>query len=275
MLPYFKKYVLWVCVIAVAVPVIASTIYAGVTSSMVTSTLPGLIFMLVLLFGSMMLAQSYFGRKANEKTEAMLAAYNDSCDPEAFTQQAEQVVANMREPYDVMASWFLTYYAQALLDEGRIDQAKTIEAALLRSVDAAKNDSIRLGVLMNTVPLVTKTQGPRAALDLVERGLAIVERLQQGSQAADALAFLNNQKALLEAAVAHDDATLRSLYARVHDDANLPMRIRVESAWKEAQACHGLGDTSCERACLEFVVSNGNRLALATSARDRLAALAG
>lgn len=273
MLPYFKKYVIWSCVIAVAVPVVTSTVYAAVTGSIMAATLPGMIGMLVLLFGSMMAAQSFFARKADEKTEAMLALYNEQCDPKAFTEQAAPVVANMREPYDVMASWFLTYYAQALLDEGRTDQAKAIEAAMLRSIDAAKNDSIRLGVLMNTVPLVTKTQGPRAVLDLVDKGLALVPTLQQGPQTADPLTFLNNQKTLLEAAVDHDDATLRSLYARVHDDASLPLRIRVESAWKEAQACHGLGDTARERTCLDFVVADGKGLALVAPARERLAAL--
>lgn len=273
MLPYFKKYVIWCCVIAVAVPVVTSTVYVVVTGEMIATTLPGLLFMLVLLFGSMMAAQSFFGRKADERTEAMLALYNEQCDPAAFAQQASDVVVNMREPYDVMASWFLTYYAQALLDEGKTDQAKAIEAAMLRSVDAAKNDFVRLGVMMNAVPLVTKTQGPRAALDLVERGLSLVPSLQQGPRTADPLTFLNDQKMLLEAAVAHDDAALRSLYARVHDDAGLPMRIRVESAWKEAQACHGLGDVLCERACLDFVAANGRDLALVAPARERLASL--
>ncbi len=274
MLPYFKKYIIWSCVIAVAVPVVTSTVYAAVTNTIMAATLPGMIGLLVLLFGSMMAAQSFFGRKADAKTERMLALYNDDCDPGAFTTEAVGVVANMREPYDVMASWFLTYYAQALLDEGRADEAKAIGAGLLRSADAARNDSIRLGVLMNAVPLVTKTEGARSALDLVERGLAIVPTLQQSPQSSDPLAFLNEQKKLLEAAVAHDHETLRSLYGRVHDDAGLPMRIRVESAWKEAQACHGAGDASRERQCLAFVVENGGGLALVSPARKQLAALA-
>ncbi len=274
MLPYFKKYVIWCCVVAVAVPVVTSTAYAAVTGTIMAASLPGLIGLLVLLFGSMMAAQSFFGRKADERTEAMLARYNDQCDPEGLTDAATEVVVAMQQPYNVMASWFLTYYAQALLDEGKTDRARAIEEAMLRSIDAAKNDSIRLGVLMNAVPLVTKTQGAAAALALVERGLDIVPTLQQGPQTSDPLKFLNDQKTLLQAAVAHDDAALRSLYGRVHDDAALPMRIRVESAWKEAQACHGLGDVARERECLEFVASNGGRLALVAPARKQLAALA-
>lgn len=274
MFPYFKKYVIITCVIAVAIPVIVSTIYAGATGTIMASSLEGLIMLLALLFGGMFIAQSVFSRRADAETEAMLSHYNDDCDPEAFTRAAAGIVGNIQAPFNVMGSWFLTYYAQALLDEGNASQARAIEADMMNSAENAKNDSIRLGILMNAVPLVTKTQGPQAALDIVERALAIIPNIQQAPQSNDPAAFLNNQKTLLEATLSHDDATLRSLYGKVREDANLPMRIRVESAWKEAQACHGAGDAAQERACLDFVVANGNKLALVAPARKQLAALA-
>ena len=274
MFPYFKKYVIICCAIAVAVPVVGSTVYAAVTGTIMAASLGGLIMLLVLLFGSMYIAQSYFGRKADAETEAMLAKYNDDCDPQAFTQDAARIIDNIQPPYNVMASWFLTYYAQALLDEGNASQARAIEENMLKSAEGAKNDSIRLGILMNAVPLVTKTQGAQAALDLVNKALALLPNVQQAPGANDPAAFLNNQKALLEATIAGDTATLRTMYGKVREDAALPMRIRVESAWKEAQACHSAGDTAQERACLDFVVSNGNKLALVAPARKQLTALA-
>lgn len=273
MFPFFKKYVIICCVIAVAIPVVVSTVYAGTTGTIMASSLEGLIMLLALLFGGMFIAQSFFSRRADAETAEMLAKYNDACDPEAFTQAASRIVGNIQPPYNVMGSWFLTYYAQALLDEGNTQQARAIETDMLKSAESAKNDSIRLGILMNAVPLVTKTQGPQAALDIVNKALALIPNIQQAPQSSDPATFLNNQKTLLEATLSHDYATLRSLYDKVQQDANLPMRIRVESAWKEAQACHGAGAVDQERACLEFVVHNGNKLALVTPARKQLAAL--
>lgn len=274
MFPYFKKYAIICCVIAVAVPVVVSTVYAAVTGSIMAASLGGLITLLVLLFGSMYIAQSFFARKADAETEAMLAKYNDDCDPRAFTQDAARIIDNIQPPYNVMASWFLTYYAQALLDEGNAQQARAIDENMLKSADAAKNDSIRLGILMNTVPLVTKTQGPQAALDIVNKALALLPNIQQAPQGNDPATFLNNQKTLLEATLTGDTATLRALYGKVRQDEDLPMRIRVESAWKEAQACHSASDTAQEKTCLDFVVNNGNELALVAPARKQLAALA-
>ena len=274
MFPYFKKYVIICCIIAVAVPVVVSTVYAAVTGTIMAASLGGLIMLLVLLFGSMYVSQSFFSRKADAETEAMLSHYNDDCDPEAFTQDAARIIDNIQPPYNVMASWFLTYYAQALLDEGNAGQARTIEDNMLKSAEGAKNDAVRLGILMNAVPLVTKTQGAQAALDLVNKGLALLPNIQQAPQGNDPATFLNNQKTLLEATLSGDTATLRTLYGQVRQDKDLPMRIRVESAWKEAQACHSAGDAAQEKTCLDFVVHNGNKLALVAPARKQLAALA-
>ena len=273
MFPYFKKYVIITCAIAVAVPVIASTAYAATTGSIMASSLEGLIMLLALLFGGLFIAQSFFSRRADAETEEMLAKYNNDCDPEAFTQAASRIIGNIQPPYNVMASWFFTYYAQALLDEGKAQQARAIESDMLKSAEGAKNDSIRLGILMNAIPLVTKTQGPGAALDIVNKALSLLPNIQQAPNSSDPATFLNNQKTLLEATLSGDTATLRTLYGKVREDSKLPMRIRVESAWKEAQACHAAGDRAQERTCLEFVVANGNELALVPPARKQLAAL--
>lgn len=269
MLAYYKKYAILTCVVAVAVPVAASTIYAAVTGRIMAASLDGLIILLLLLFGTMMLMQVLLSRRINEQTTGLLDLYNEQCDPEAFVAQGAKLAENITVPFNVDGSWFLTYYGQALLDAGKADQARQVLDSMAQSANRARKVVTKAGILLNEAPLATKLDGPEAALKLVDEAYQLLGG--DGANPDDPRTiFLQGQRKLLGAEVAGDDAELRQFYAKAQQDASVPERLRVESAWKLARLSYRTGDAATERAMLQYVVDHGNKLALVPPARKQL-----
>lgn len=272
MLAYHKKYAIISCVVAVAVPVAVSTIYAAVTGKVMAASLDGLIVLLLLLFGTMVLMQATFGRRVDEQTARLLALYNEDCGPKALVDKGRAVADAIGSPYDVTGSWFMTYYGQALLDAGDPDAARKVASEMRASVEAARKPKAKVGVIANAVPLVAKVDGPQAALDLVDQGIALAEGEGNGSSDSR-LAFLRTQRRLRQAEASGDTAALRGFYEKTVADEEVPQRLRVESAWKLACLGYRTGDVAIERRMLEYVVAHGGSLALVAPAKQRLAAL--
>lgn len=271
MLPYFKRYSIYVCVIAVALPVAASTAWPLLTGQMMASQIGGLVGMLVLFAAGLFIGYAVFGRRADALTESYLAKYNDDCDPQALIDEGASLAKAIRTPCDQSGSWFLGYYAQALLEVGRADEAKAVRSGLRESVDAAKTPAAKLGILVNLLPLEEKVEGDAAAAALAEEGAALCE--QMGDAAGQLGEFVDGQRKVIEAKLSDDPEKLASLAEAVRESDRYPARIRVEYAWQEASARYRLGDSEGERLCLRFVEENGGSLALARKARERLAAV--
>lgn len=269
MLAYYKKYVILICAVSVAVPVVASTLYAMATGTMLAASLGGMLLSLALLFGTMMLMQSIVGRRANERTNALLDLYNQQCDPEAFIEQGRTLANAITVPFGTDGSWFLTYYGQALLDAGKADEARATLRSMQQSAEAARRSDVKAGILLNEAPLVAKLEGPQAALALVDEAYQLL-----GGDAANVddqrIVFLKGQRKLLQAEVEGDDATLRQFYEKAQADASVPERLRVESAWKLARLSYRTGDAATERAMLRYVIDHGNKLALVAPACKQL-----
>ncbi|WP_165055992.1 MULTISPECIES: hypothetical protein [unclassified Adlercreutzia] len=272
MLPYFKRYVIICCVAAAAVPLIASTIWPLLTGQIMAASLPGLITLLVLFFGTMAAMQRVMGMKAQVETERLFALYNEQCDPDALIDQGAPVAALVEPQCGELPSWFMSYYAQALLDAGQVERAQAVKATQLGGVASLKKPEARAAVVVNMVPLALKLDEPVDALGLIEQGEGLLEGLADDASA-QRRAYLASQRELVSARCAEDPQGLLDLCEQVRANAEHPLRLRVERAWDEAQACYRLGDAARERACLEFVVEHGNKLALVTPARTRLAAL--
>lgn len=269
MLPYFKKYAIISCVVAVAVPVVVSTVYVLVTGRMMAASLDGLIMLLLLLFGTMMAMQVVFAKRVAAETSELLDLYNEQCDPAALVEKGRAVAEAITVPFNVDGSWFLTYYAQALLDLGRTDAARKILDEMAQSASRARKAPVKAGILMNEAVLATKLEGPAAALKLMDEAY----ELFGGSSANPAdrnIVFVNGQRDLLRAEVEGDAQAQRAFYARAQSDGSVPMRLRVESAWKLARLSYQEGDTATERTMLQFLVDHGNKLALVTPARKQL-----
>lgn len=272
MLPYYKKYSIIACIIGVAPSVIVSTIYPMVTGSIMASTFSGLVLLLAIFVVFMVFGFNIMERVAEAHTNKLLALYNDDCDPQALVAQGQSVAYVITFPCREAGAWYLSYYAQALLDTGDTEKARLIEKGLRQSVQAAKKPQQKAGILVNLIPLVDKLDGTDEALTLIGQGLALVAD-DHTPAGAERRSFLESQEKIMrvrESGNAQDAAKLDE--AICASDA-YPMRIRVEAAWAEARAYYRMNDAAAERRSLSFVVDHGNKLVLVGKAKERLSAL--
>ena len=272
MLPYFKRYSIYVSIIAIALPVIASTVWPLATGQMMAASIGGLVDMFALFVLGLFVGYAIFGRRADAETEKYLALYNDDCDPGALVEEGAKLASAIQFPCDQSGSWFLGYYAQALLDLGRAEQAKAIEQGMRTSMEAAKKPAVKIGILANLLPLVEKTDGAQAAMQLADEGIELCGQVGDAG-AVQIRDYLESQRKVLAAELSDDPAGIEKLSASIAGSDKYPMRIRVEYAWQEASAAYRLDDAVTERKGLAFVADHGGRLALAAKAKERLAKL--
>lgn len=269
MLPYFKNYSIAVCVIAVAFPLIASTIYPLFTGHIMASSFYGFITLFVLFFLGLFIGFGIFETLAERKTESYLNAYNIDCDPEALVKEGAKLASDIPMPCNKNGSWFLGYYAQALLDTGNVEGAKKLREELTKSMDAMKSPAAKLGILVNILPLEEKIASEEDALKMVQEGFDLLEKVPSG-RLVPIRDFLSSQKKIFQVRSSDDQSARAQLDDSILANQNYPMRIRVEAAWDAASAYRRLDDMSAEKDRLDFVVKHGNKLLLAQRARQVL-----
>ncbi len=272
MLPYFKKYTIYVCIIAVALPVITSTVYSLAYGQIMASSFSGMLIEIALLFLGMIIGFNIFERKAEAKTSALLATYNDACDPEKLVHDGAQLASNISFPCNESGAWYLSTYAQALLEVGRIDEAQKIYDGIEHSIEAARKPEAKAGTLVNLVPLSEKMRTLDETISLIEKGLDLL-RGQTSGAATERRAYLNSQKMVFDARKKGDLHDVVKLDEVVKTNPGYPMRVRVEYAWNEGSAFYRLGNKEAERENLAFVIEHGGSLKLVGQAQTRLAAL--
>lgn len=272
MLPYFKKYSIIACVIGVVPSLIITAIYPFLTGTIMAASIGGLLLLLAIFIVSMIVGVNVMERKAESDTAAMLSLYNNDCDPQALIDRGRAVAAAITFPCREAAAWFMSYYAQAMLDAGDKDGALQIERGIRESVQAAKNPQAKAGILVNLIPLSDKTEGTQAALELIREGLQLT-RDDTTPAGSERRAFLESQEKIMNVRTSGDSAAAVQLDEGILSSNAYPMRIRVEAAWAQARAYFKLGDANGERKALDFVAANGNKLALVTQAKQRLASL--
>lgn len=272
MLPYYKKYTIIVCVIAVALPVIISTLWPVFTGEMMASSIPGLLLMFALFFVGMMIGFSIFNRKADSDTEKLLELYNVECDPKALIDKGASLAEAISFPCNESGAWFMSYYAQALLDDGQTDRASDIAKGIKQSMLAAKKPEAKCMILVNLVPLAEKLDSEAEALSLIEEGLGYCKDSVSPSMVVRRQ-YLENQKKVTESRQGDDFSERAKIDESVVNATDNPMRVRVEFSYDAAIAYFRAGDKAAERNALEFVVQNGGQLALVDKARSRLAAI--
>ena len=271
MFQFNRKYMFMATGAGLIVTALVQTIYSLVTHQALAATLPGLALSLALFIVVTAFAATHFSKRANDDADNLISLYDDLCDPQAFADRGKATAHAMTVPYDASSAWFMSYYAQALLDIGVTKNAQEIERAMYESVAASKKVEEQAQIVTNLVPLSLKVLGPVETLPIIEMGLNL---LKQGPalKLAPAIAFLENQQVIVKAQVDGDDEKLLRFYSSTRLNPDVPLRIRVEQAWDEARIHYRRGDSAAERACLEFVIENGNKLALVSAARSRLAA---
>lgn len=273
MIPFFKRYSIYVCIIAVALPVIYSTIYPMITGQIAASSLGSTVVMFLLFVMGLLLGFGIFERKAQAKADEWVALYNDDCDPEAFMSKGGAIAENMKPPYGQVASWYMSYFAQAKLDVGDVQDAKEILVGMAKSVEASKKPMEKLAIVVNAIPLAEKIEGPSKAGALISEGFTLCDQCR-ASDAAQYREFLESQKAIMEARSSGDDERIASLDDGVWQSSRYPKRIRVEYAWDAASADYKLGRADAEKKALAYVADNGGTLVLTAKAKERLKSLA-
>ncbi len=269
MLPYFKKYTIAVCVIAVALPVIVSTIWPLFTGQMMASSLAGLLLMFALFFVGMMIGFSIFNRKAESATARLLALYNDECYPQALIDEGQSLADAITFPCNESGAWFMSYYAQALLESGDVERASGIAKGIRQSIIVSKKDATKCMILVNLIPLEEKLSSNDDVMSLIDEGLGYCKDSVLPNMAVRRQ-YLENQKKVIESRLADDPATRAEIDKSVVDATDNPMRVRVEFAYDAAIAYFCAHDTEQERTSLEFVAKHGNHLALVSQAKKRL-----
>lgn len=270
MLPYFRRYTIIAYVAGACIPLALVTVYSWITGQVLASTIPGLLLSIALFVVCLLGMTNLMARKANQKANELVALYNERCDPYAFAEQGREVADAIQAPYTESGSWYLSFYALALVDAGQLERAATIGKAMQESAAATADPRKKAAILVNIEPLVLRLFGAQTALGVVDEA----ERLIAGANDADSASrrsFLAWERGLLEALAACDENGLLEKYSFVQQSAGYPLRVRVLDADAQAAIYRHRGDTSRERDCLRFVVEHGNRLPAVRPAQERLA----
>ncbi len=272
MLNYFRSYEIIVCVVGVGIPIVVSTVWAYTTGEIMASSIMGLILLILLLLVSLFVMQFIMGKVADGKINKYISYYDNDCDPQKMLDESAKVRERLVAPFNTVAAWFAAYCAQALLDVGHTQQAQTIAKDIRSSVDSQNKTTRKVDVLMNLVPLLAKLEGATSARDCSQYALNLLDEINE-PQKSNRRAYLQNQFNMAQERIDNNNDALISLYESTRNNKYLAMRIRVEYAWDEARIFYSDGSKDRELSCLHFVVDNGNKLALVSAARKRLAEL--
>ncbi len=272
MLIYFKKYVIAVCAIAIALPIIASTLWPLFTGQLMGASIAGLVFEFALFAVGFLVGYQIFERRAQRVVDGYLYLYNVDCNPQALISHGGQLASDIPFPCNASGAWFMDYFGQACLDVGDAERARAIEAGLRQSVAAAKKPDQKAEIILYLIPLVEKLGTLDEVKSLIDEAMGLVgaggspEDAQRRTYLENLLKLVDARRSgAYEELVKLDDSVVRA-------GAN-PLRIRVEHAWDAASACFKLGDEAGERTNLQFVVDHGGSLALVAQAKERLARL--
>lgn len=273
MLVYFKKYVIAVCAIAVALPVVASTVWPLITGQLMAASLGGLIAEFLLFFAGFLIGYRIFEARSERVADGFVYLYNVDCNPEALLAHGSDLAHAITFPCNPSGAWFMGYYAQACLDAGRMDEARAIQEGLRRSIPAQKKPQQKCSVIIALIPLVEKMGTLQDVRSLIEEGESLIREAATPT-AAIQRDFLQSQLKIVEARQSEDYEQLVKLDEAVVSSSSYPMRIRVEFAWDAASASYKLKEPSAEKRLLTFIVDNGGTLALVAQAKKRMDALA-
>lgn len=269
MLQYFKRYQIYVCICAVILPILYSTVYPLISGEVISTSLSSLFTAVVLFVLGLSIGGNIFERKAQKEVDELVSIYNDECNPEKFLSEGKDLSEAMKMPYNQFSAWYMSYFAQAMLDSGDTTQANSIYENITESVNLAKKPMEKLAILANVIPLAEKIGGEDIALKTIDEASKQLEECRP-SFVMHYRDFLDSQKKIILARSEKDYEKIAILDKSVWENDNYPKRIRVEYAWDSASASYALHNIEDEKVALQYVVDNGGTLALVGKAKGRL-----
>lgn len=266
MLTYFKRYEILACVLAVAVPLVVVNVWSLATGQAMGFTAAGAAVSIVLLLGGLFVFTRLFAGMAQNKAEALVSLYNDGCDARAFAEGGGKIAASASTPLNELSAWYLSFYANALIDLGQRNEAAKIGLMLQESVQDAPDDATRLALYADLVPLVGALFGPQKVSELSNEALMLnVDAADE--VAAQRRSYLEWARAVACAKLSRDTDSLLANYRVIWGNADQCMRLRVEYAVQEGKLHEALGNTEAARGCMRFAADNGKDLPAAIEAR--------
>lgn len=266
MLTYFKRYEILACVASVAVPLVVVNVWSLAAGQAIGFTAAGAAVSVVLLLGGLFVFTRLFSGMAQNKAESLVSLYNDGCDAKGFVEGGEKIAASASAPLNELSAWYLSFYANALIDLGRRGEAAKIGLLLQESVQDAPNDATRLALYADLVPLVGALFGPKKVSELANEALAL--RVDEADEvASQRRSYLEWACAVADARLSHNTDSLLANYRIIWSNADQCMRLRVEYAAREGKLHESLGHVEAARGCMRFAADNGRDLPAAIEAR--------
>ena len=266
MLTYFKRYEVLACVVSVAVPLVVVNAWSLVSGQAMGFTAAGAAVSVLLLFGGLFFFTRLFSGMAQSKAESLVSLYNDGCDAKAFVDDGKKIAASASAPLNELSAWYLSFYANALIDLRQREEAAEIGLLLQESVQDAPDDATRLALYADLVPLVGALFGPKKVSELANEALAL--RVDQADEvAAQRRSYLEWARAVADAQLGNDMDSLLANYRIIWGNAEQCMRLRVEYAAREGKLHEALGHAEAAHGCMRFAADNGRDLPAAIEAR--------
>lgn len=267
MLQYYTKHKI-ICLVfsflATFVFYIATCISVG---GVVPPTLIGMVTTTVLFLSFLFMTSRIFGRRIDTMVMQMLDTYNRDCDPQRLYDQGAQLAGKImkgmtKSPREnSTGSWFLSFYALAAADLGRVQEAEDMAKAMVKTAGQQRKPFDQLTVLANLEPLVLRLHGAAAAQAVLDQAEQLLSQVS-GPGAEVYGTFVKGEGSTLANMRNGNTQALLDLFERVRRSDDQLMRMRVMYADAAASIYQARGDQVSERACRQFVVSNGNKLPL-------------
>ena len=266
MLTYFKRYEIAACAIAVAIPLAVVFVWSNIEGRAMGFTAAGAGTSVVLLLAGLFIFTRLFARAAQSKLESLVSLYNDDCNVDAFLAGSSKIAQSAEPPLGELPAWFLSFYACALINDGKNSEAAKIGLMIQDSVKTAPTDEIKLALYADLVPLVKSLFDNDRVIALIDEALSL-PNLEDDFITKQRRAYLSWSREVAEAERAGDSPKLIGLYRSIWDNHDQCLRLRVVYASKEGELHAAAGNRDAAAGCMRFAADNGKNLPAARTAR--------
>ena len=283
MLAYFPSYKITARLISFLSPLVIFFLVFLITGyNVLTSGIIGGVAYLVLMLVLLYVTGVICARRADKKSDALVALYNQQCDPGAFVEQGARVGKTAWEDVKIngttdVAAWFLSPFALACLDadaeHGEAD-AEMMEREMLENIPEDAPAIDRAGILSYIEPLTLRLHGIDAALKMCCEAANILER-ENTDDAKNKMRYLQFEIPYLETLKRGNASEMLQKYEEVWQSSSVARRMRVLNAEAAAGIYGVAGERNKQVQALQFVTDHGNRLPSVTNAKRMLATLGG
>lgn len=267
MLKYIRKYTLLSYAFTLISTLILSAIFSIVAGQNVLSMPFGAIIVMALFMLSAFVVFRFTAKAADNKAKALVSLFDDHCDPARLLEEGKSIVVRIKPPCNEWGCWFLGYYSLALLDQGEEEGARLCVDIMRQSIQASSSPEDSFAMYLSLYPPVKALYGS----EMAKKGLQEAESLlSQMNKQPEGVEFIVWATCLETAQDAADPETLAELYTQIFAQEGQPMRMRVWAAYEAAQVYVDMEELDKRKACLEFVIEQGNKLHLVDKAKKEL-----